>query len=416
MHFVADMNPISSDERIQLLDVLRGLAIFGMFTVNMTVDSLWADTYRNSELASLDFIALILVDLFTKGKFITIFSFLFGIGFFVQMERVSARGANATTFYIRRSAGLLIIGVLGLVCTINSWILIDYAIFGLGLLLFRNRSPRAILMTAITLILLSNIFGWIIPDSLKHLENTATVVEQTTSEAAQAPSPMEKSGDMVRRDGNFLQVSSYWLQQLRESFSDWRYYVVELRLLGIMLLGLYVARRGAVWDPEVRGLLARKALPWLITVGFSGCLVWVVMSDFGVGDKTSVVQLILPKVAAWPIGMPLLGLGYAAAITLLIERESWRKRLTPLAAVGRMALTNYLFTGLVAAFIGFSWGLGLYGKISVSLSLLLVLTIFPIQMLASRWWMARYVFGPVEWLWRSFTYGKLQPLYRTDVS
>jgi uncharacterized protein len=81
-----------------------------------------------------------------------------------------------------------------------------------------------------------------------------------------------------------------------------------------------------------------------------------------------------------------------------------------------MALTNYLFTGLVAAFIGFSWGLGLYGKISVSASLLLVLIIFSIQVLAGRWWLARYVFGPAEWLWRSFTYGILQAMCRTDVS
>jgi len=409
------MNPILSHERVHLLDVLRGLAIFGMFTVNMTVDSFWADTYRTSELASLDFIALVLVDLFAKGKFITIFSFLFGIGFFVQMERASARGVNATAFYIRRSTGLLIIGVLGLAFTLNSWILVDYAIFGLGLLLFLNRSPRTILMAGIALILLANIFGWIIPDYLEQLENPALVVEQTAPEAAQPTSPTEMSEDAVLREGDFLQISSYGLLHLWEAFTDWRYYASELRLLGIMLLGLYVARLGAVWDSDVRRVLARKALPWLIAIGFSGCLVWVVMADFGVGDKTSAVYLILPKIAAWPIGMPMLGLGYAVAIALLIEREKWRKWLMPMAAVGRMALTNYLFTALIAAFIGFSWGLGLYGKISVSQSLLLVLIIFPIQVLASRWWMARYVFGPAEWLWRSFTYGKLQPMYRTDV-
>ncbi len=407
------MIPISSNERVQLLDVLRGLAIFGMFTVNMTVDSLWSDTYRNADLTSLDFIALVFVDLFTKGKFITIFSFLFAIGFFVQMERTIARGANATVFYIRRSAGLLIIGLLGLACTLNTWILVDYAVFGLGLLLFRNRSPRTILMSGIALILLANIFGWIIPDYLEQLENAAPT--EMSEDAVQSDGDL-MSEDAVLRDGNFLQVSSHRLQQLWGAFSDWRYYASELRLLGIMLLGLYVARRGAVWDPDVRGSLARKTLPWLIGVGFSGCLFWVVLSDFGVGDETSAMYMILGKVAAWPIGMPMLGLGYAAAITLLIEREAWRKCLMPMAAVGRMALTNYLFTTLVAAFIGFSWGLGLYGQISISLSLLLVLLIFPIQVLASHWWMARYIFGPAEWLWRSFTYGNLQPMCRTDVS
>jgi len=407
------MKPISSNERVQLLDVLRGLAIFGMFTVNMTADIWWGDTYRELDLAITDFVALVLVDLFTNGKFITIFSFLYGIGFFVQMERVNARGANATAFYARRSAGLLIIGVTAMACTIPSWILIDYSIFGLGLLLFRNRSPRTILIVAITLILLAKVFGSIIPDYREHLENT--VVEQTKSGATQSTPQNQQSEDTMPGDGDFLQVSSYMLLHVWEAFSSWRYYIGDIDLLGIMLLGLYVARLGAVWDSNIRRSLARKTLPWLVGVGFSGCLVWIVMADFDVGDKTSVFHLIIRKLAAWPIGMPLLGLGYAAAIALLFERPWWRKWLAPFSAVGHMALTNYLFTGLVAVFISFSWGLGLYGKVSAWMGLLLVLMIFPIQVFGSRWWMARYNFGPVEWLWRSFTYGKLQPIDRIKV-
>jgi len=368
----------------------------------MTVDSLWSDTICNSDLAPLDFVGLIFVDLFTKGKFITIFSFLYAVGFFVQMERAAARGVSATAFFVRRSTGLLIIGVLGLACTLNTWILVVYAVFGLGLLFFHNRSPRMILISAIALILLANTFGWIIPDYL----------EQTTAVAAKTNSQPESPGEMVLRDGNFLQISSHRLQQLWAAFSDWRYYVSELRLLGIMLLGLYVGRLGAVWDADVRRSLAKRALPWLIGVGLSASLFWVVLSDFGVGDESSVLYLIIGRIAAWPIGMPMLGLGYAAAITLLIEQESWQKRLMPMVAVGRMALSNYLFTTLVAAFIGFSWGLGLHGEISISLSLLVVLISFSIQVLASRWWMERYLFGPVEWLWRSFTYGALQPMSR----
>jgi uncharacterized protein len=410
------MKPISSNERVQLLDVLRGFAIFGMFTVNMTADIWWGDTFRETDLALPDFVVLVWVDLFTNGKFITIFSFLFGIGFFVQMEQVNDRVTNPIAFYIRRSVGLLIIAVSAMACTIPSWILIDYAIFGLGLLLFRYRSPRAILIAAIALILLAKVFGSIIPDYRTHLENTASVVEKTTSVASQSITPTPAPEDKLPGDGDFLQVSSYMLHHAWESFSDWRYYAGELYLLGIMLLGLYVARLGAVWDSDIRRSLARKTLPWLISIGFSGCLVWVVMADFSVGDKTSVIHLIIRNLAAWPIGMPLLGLGYAATITLLIESPWWRKLLMPFASVGRMALTNYLFTGMVASFISFSWGLGLYGKISAWQGLLLVIMIFPIQMLASGWWMRRYNFGPVEWLWRSFTYGKLPPMERTKVS
>jgi uncharacterized protein len=370
------MKPILSDERVELLDVLRGLAIFGMFTVNMTVDSVWSDNLREMELALLDFVALVFVDLFTKGKFITIFSF-------------------------RRSFGLLIIGVLGLACTLNTWILVDYAIIGLGLLLFLKRSPRTILVmllflkrsprtilvTGIAMILLGNIFGWIIPEYLELSKEEA---------GSQSTSLPEMPDENVFRDGDFKQISLHWLQMLWDAFTDWRYYASEVRWLGIMLLGLYVASRGAVWDPSVRRSLAKKTLPWLIGVGFFGCLIWVVMADFARVDETS-VYLVFGHIAAWPIGMPLLGLGYAAAITLLTEHESWQPRLASLAAVGRMALSNYIFTALVAAFIGASWGLGLYGRLAVSVSLLIVLAAFLTQVLASRWWMARYLFGPAEW-------------------
>jgi uncharacterized protein len=328
------------------------------------------------------------------------------------MERASARGINTTLFYIRRSVGLLIIGVLAMACTVPSWILVDYAVFGLGLLLFRNRSPRTILTAAIAIILLGKVFGSIVPDYREYLESTAPVAEQSTLAVDQADAATEKLQEEIMRDGTFLQVSSVMLLQLWESFSDWRYYPGDIDLLGIMLIGLYVARRGAVWDRDIRLSLARKTLPWLIGVGFVGCLVGVITLNFGVGEKAPLLHMIIGSFAPWPIGMPLLGLGYVAAITLLFERESCRKWLTPLAAVGRMALSNYLFTGFVAAFISFSWGLGLYGEMSAFVGLLLVLIIFPVQVVVSRWYMERFLFGPVEWIWRSFTYGSLQPIRR----
>jgi uncharacterized protein len=405
------MKPILSNERVGLLDILRGLAIFGMFTVNMTVDNVWAGNFRDLDLPAIDFVALVFVDLFTKGKFITIFSFLFGIGFLVQMERAEARGINKTSFYIRRSTGLFFIGVLGMACTINTWILVDYAVVGLGLLLFYKRPPRTILITGVALILVGNIFGWIIPEYLELSREAVPAAEQISSPSSQATSQPETPDENVFRDGDFKQISLHWLQMLWDAFTDWRYYASEVRLLGVMLLGLYVARRGAVWDPSARRSLAKKSLPWLIAAGFAGCLVWVVMADFAKIDESS-IYMVFGHIAAWPIGMTMLGLGYAAAITLLMDHKSWQRRLAPFAVVGRTALSNYLVTAFVGAFIGSSWGLGLYAQVPVSMSLLLVLIVFSVQILASHWWMARFRFGPAEWLWRSFTYGKLQPMRR----
>jgi len=101
-----------------------------------------------------------------------------------------------------------------------------------------------------------------------------------------------------------------------------------------------------------------------------------------------------------------------AAITLIVGNEKWRSWLTAFAPIGRMALTNYLFAGFVVALITFQWGLGLYGKVYPAAGLLIVVALLPFQMLASRWWLSRFYFGPIEWLWRSWTYGRFPEMRR----
>jgi uncharacterized protein len=394
---------------VQLLDVIRGIAIFGMFAVNIAVDR-WEDVTRAMQLALPDFLTLVSVDLFASGKFITIFSFLFGIGFFVQMERVRARGGNHIAFYVRRSVGLFLISILAIACTLaGSGILMEYAVIGLALLLFYKRSPRTILTMAVLCILLSMTFASIVPEVRESLELQALAAEQgvPVSDVTQPVDPSDEAWDVLLRDGDFLQISSAALAELPDSWSTWRSYASKLDLLGLMLLGLYVGRRGAVWNADIRRTIARQALPWLVGVGFGGCLIWVAMEDFGLGESSSLTITMIQNLAGWPVGKNALGLGYAAAITLLIEKDSWRRLLAPFAAVGRMALTNFLFTALIGAFIGWPWGLGLYGEIMPATGLTIAIGLFVFQVFASHWWTRRFRFGPVEWLWRSFTYGKL---------
>lgn len=406
-----NMDPISAKERVQLLDILRGFAILGMFAVNMAVD--WSpDGMRTMQLALPDFVTVVFIDLFAKGKFATIFSFLFGIGFFVQMERVRARGVNHVAFYIRRSVGLFLIGILAWAFTLLADVPIYFGVFGLALLLFYRRSPQTILAMAVLCILLSTTFGSIVPGVRESLELQALATEQgvLVSKVARPVDPADKAWEVVLREGDFLQLSSALLTDLKVAFSTWLWYVGKLDMLGLMLLGLYVGRRGAVWNADIRRMIARQALPWLVGVGFGGCLIWVAMQHFGMGNSSSLAHTVIQNLAGWPVGMNTLGLGYAAAITLLIGKDLWRRLLTPFAAVGRMALTNYLFTTLIGALIGWSWGLGLYGEIMPTTGLAIAIGVFFFQVLASHWWMRRFRFGPVEWLLRSFTYGKVQAM------
>ena len=105
-----------------------------------------------------------------------------------------------------------------------------------------------------------------------------------------------------------------------------------------------------------------------------------------------------------------LGLGYAAGITLLLERDACKRVLSLLAPVGRLSLTNYLFTSAVAAVIIYSWGFGLYGRLAPIVAVFIVLAAFAFQVLASHWWTQRFRFGPAEWCWRAMTYGAIPPM------
>jgi uncharacterized protein len=182
----------------------------------------------------------------------------------------------------------------------------------------------------------------------------------------------------------------------------------RLGTLGLMLLGLYVARRGAVWGQEVRRTIARRALPWLIGMGAVFTVVAVAMKDSGLGNESSLAQRILWATLQDPVGATLLGLGYAALLVLLFDRGAWRRWLARLAPVGRMALTCYLLTQFLSSFISFGWGLGRFGDMMPFEGFLIVVLASPLLIIACTWWLERFRFGPVEWLWRSFTYGRPQ--------
>lgn len=398
-----NLSPIT--ERAEVLDVLRGIAIFGMFTVNMTADIWWSDAFEDLQPGSVDFLALVFVDLFTNGKFITIFSFLFGIGFYIQSERRIAATSSVPTFWLRRLSGLLIIGLAATACTLPARILIDYAIFGLGLLLFYRLPPRLILTAAISMFVVVEFVGLLIPTYWTAADIIAPAVSAP-------PDTIHDLIDATLPAGSFSAISAVELRHTWIELTSWRYYLGDLDILGLMLLGLYVGRIGAIWNRHAQVSLAKEVVYWFLGVGFVCGATAVAMAQFGLGDESSIHHAVVKNLLFWPFGMPVLGLGYAAAIVLMMDKEKWRSILNAFAPIGRMALTNYLFTGFVAAFIGFQWGLGLYGKMFPAMGLLIVVGLLPVQMFFSRWWLRHFQFGPVEWIWRYWTYGQPPPQSR----
>jgi uncharacterized protein len=359
------MEPTAAQERIQLLDVLRGFAILGMFSVNMTVDVDRATPLLEMDLFFSDFMSVVLIDMFANGKFIFIFSFLFGIGFYMQFERASGLSANFVVTYIRRAVGLLLIGLTAMALTLPAWILLDYAVFGVFLLLFHKQSAKTILIAAIVVIVFAKLV-----DSVsiyqEHLEIAAIAavqdepIAEVVVQADPADQALKLEEERILGSGTFVEVSRVQLSHVWKAFSNWRYYLNNIGLLGYMLLGLYLGRTGAVRDAVVRNHIVKQALPWLLGIGLTGCLIFVLMQDFRMGAPGELTHKIIQDLAMWPVGAVALGLGYAAVITLLMQRQFWQRWLAPFASVGRFALTNYLITCFVYAAVFWPWGFSLY--------------------------------------------------------
>ena len=210
--------------------------------------------------------------------------------------------------------------------------------------------------------------------------------------------------------GTFAAISAVELRHAWVEFTSWKYYLGDLDILGLMLLGLYVGRIGAIGDRATRLSLARKHVYWLVGAGFLCGTTGITVSQFGLVDDSSTHLSVVTSLLTWPLGMPVLGLGYAAAIAILMDSEPWRRRMMVFAPIGRMALTNYLFTCFVAALISFQWGLGLYGKMLPLMGVVIAAGLLPVQILVSRWWLRNFAFGPFEWLWRFWTYGRPPPI------
>jgi uncharacterized protein len=401
----SSMRPVGSDERVLTIDILRGFALFGILLVNF---------YGVGATGVADQVANGFLGFFVSGKFYPLFSFLFGLGFGVMLLRAMDRGASIVPLYLRRLGVLAMIGATHFVFLWSGDILRDYAVLGVVLLLFRNRSPRFLLAAALAAILIASTWGEYSvgnPPPIRRADaETAYLVElgqlaryEEYRDASQAVMWAQSDGtypDLVAARARTLVLGLPWF------FSFW-----SLQIFGMFLLGLYAAKRRLFENIAAH----RRMAVGVLTVG--GLF----------GAAAMFLLVIAPELAArgvdllpgfrnrfvselWMFGGPLLTVAYVAGIALLCERARVARRLAILAPVGRMALTNYLLQSVVGTSLYYGYTFGLYGKVGPALGILLSTAIFACQIPISHWWMARFRFGPAEWLWRSLTYMRPQPM------
>ncbi|RCK76820.1 MAG: putative membrane protein [Anaerolineae bacterium] len=409
--------PVQPAERIQIVDILRGFALFGILFVNMTIFGHPIQAVvlpANPNLPFHDRAALWLIHALGEGKFYALFSLLFGLGLTLQMERIEGRGGRFVPLYLRR---LLVLLGFGLIHAFLIWmgdILILYALLGFLLILFRKAKPRTLLVWVVIFIALPLLFNaavtglvaWAgtIPEAASQIEESFAAAE------AGFVTDLERAYQ-VYASGNFAQITT---QRVHDYFSMGLagFIVMGFNVLAMFVLGVYFGKRGIFKNlPENQGLF-RKLLLWGFLLGLSGNILYATL--------IMPISRVYPTGTLWlatagqAVGAPLLMLAYVSALCLLALHPLWGKRLQVLAPVGQMALTNYLIQSIVCTLIFYGYGLGLFGKIGHAAGIGLTFVIYLLQIPFSHWWMKRFYYGPAEWLWRSLTYGKLQPIRKLE--
>ncbi|HVE62105.1 MAG TPA: DUF418 domain-containing protein [Chitinophagaceae bacterium] len=394
MNSSVSFQSVSSHGRMQLLDVLRGFASFGILLVNIHSfsDVGWLTPEQKSSMATypVDNVVKTILDIFIDTKFITLFTILFGVGFAIQLERAKAAGINFKAYFAKRMAILLTIACLHAYLLWFGDIIRYYAIAGFFLLLIMNWSVKAILRIAVffavfvtaSVFILNSIIG------IHYHANYPALQQIHDAFAYGSYSEVLKINWLIDPVHNFFQDSL----------------ITTAAVFGRVLLGYWLGRIYFFQKPKTFLNMRAKWIWWGLCLGFP-CSVafWAIKA--GHLSLDSYWLLWLPYVIV--CGLILQSLFYIAIVMKLFEKKKWKKRLLPFGWVGRMALSNYLLQSVFGIIIFYGWFPGLRLK-GIGATYLLVISVFVfiLQVLISRWWLQHHSMGPVEWLWKKLAYPK----------
>jgi len=404
-------DPVTAIERAVILDVLRGFAILGIFLDNVFGFSGYGFFSMQQREALPTFYSDAFLSIFelafVHGKFYSIFSLLFGIGFSISLMRNKENEKNQSTVFYRRLFILLIIGASHLYFFWGGDILLLYALVGFILPLFRNCSNKTVLIWAIALIA-----SPILIDCFKVIFNV-----HTGSFLNDIASAIDKKTGLPTDESfsSFLfKEGSGWKEWRIWQASSWAYryaYIIESnripKVLGMFLFGFYVGRKMIYAQLETKILLLKKLKKWGFIIGIP---ISIAMAFFEIDGKEIPSVVGLADTVLYAVSVVPLCFAYVATICLFWVKTGGENKLKYLAPVGRMALSNYLLQTLLGIGIFYGLGIGLGGKVGPTIFFPIVIVIYFLQILFSNWWFIHFNYGPVEWVWRQLTYLKKLPL------
>ena len=407
----SQIEPVSINERLEIVDVLRGIAVCGILVGNVQ----WFSAYGmippaiEAGLPVYNQVVHFLVHFFVEGKFYSIFSFLFGFGFAMQIARAEQRGDTKASLFKRRLFWLLVIGLLHAYLLWAGDILSVYAVMGFVLLLFRRKSNESLLKWSVGLM--------IVPIVTYALLYAAFVIFAPPDAAAQVEAQKATgwaSNIASVSSGSYIDiVTGYNLNYVVGRYMGLIFQMRLPKILAMFLIGLYAYRIGVFQNLPENKPLIRKVMVYGLGLGIVGNLLMAGLSG-NEGDFPPSLAGVF-GVIGYAFGVPALALGIIATITTLWQTDAWKRILSLLTPVGRMALTNYLMQTVICVVIFYGYGFGLVGTMGAAKATLIALTIFAFQVVLSNLWLKFFGYGPMEWIWRQLTYRQRFPIWRTTL-
>lgn len=383
--------------RIVSIDRMRGFSLLGIFLVNM-ISFHSPYFYIDPEKwwhGTLNIVTYRFIDIFVQASFYPLFAMLFGYGLVILRKRTLQKGIRFNPIAIRRLSILLFMGLIHAFLIWDGDILITYAVCGFVFLLFIGWSARRLLIAGFIL--------YIVPNLLLLFMLGAADALQGESEFTMYDKEAANQAMMAYQTGSFAEVTGQRISEWYKN-NDLIGFIFYL----ITILPLFMIGAGAAKNRLFENVDSKRHM-----MGYSA----IVLALAGVLIKSLPFltgRTLMTDYAQDAFGGGMLAMAYALFIALASEKRIFDKLLAPLEAAGRLSISNYLFQSIVATLIFYSYGLGYYGKISIFAGSVLALSIYAFQLAASTWYIKRYYYGPVEWLWRSGTYMKKQRFKKED--